>query len=93
MPPCLHLKQHAWRAEAFASHHASQCGYCTPGFVVATHAALERCRARGQAPTPELLMEGLDGNLCRCTGYRPILDACKVHSLLCVAPETPPIMH
>ena len=69
-------------AEAFASHHASQCGYCTPGFVVATHAALERCRAKGVPATPELLMQGLDGNLCRCTGYRPILDACRARLLL-----------
>ena len=75
---CVASKPGVRHAEAFASHHASQCGYCTPGFVVATHAALERCRARGQAPTPALLMQGLDGNLCRCTGYRPILDACKV---------------
>lgn len=68
-------------AEAFASHHASQCGYCTPGFVVATHAAIQRCASRGVAPTIEALQQGIDGNLCRCTGYRPILDACRVRFL------------
>ncbi|BDA47143.1 Xanthine dehydrogenase/oxidase [Coccomyxa sp. Obi] len=63
--------------EAFASHHASQCGYCTPGFVVATHAAIQRCASQGVTPTIEALQQGIDGNLCRCTGYRPILDACR----------------
>jgi len=65
-------------AEAFATHHASQCGYCTPGFVVATHAALRRCFDQGSPATIDALQQGLDGNLCRCTGYRPILDACRV---------------
>ncbi|EIE21740.1 molybdenum cofactor-binding domain-containing protein [Coccomyxa subellipsoidea C-169] len=63
--------------EAYASHHASQCGYCTPGFVVATHAAIKRCVSQGKTPTIEALQQGLDGNLCRCTGYRPNLDACR----------------
>jgi aerobic-type carbon monoxide dehydrogenase small subunit (CoxS/CutS family) len=67
-------------AEAFAAHHASQCGYCTPGFVVAAHAALRRCQQLGVPPTLERLQGGLDGNLCRCTGYRPILDACRVRA-------------
>lgn len=64
--------------EQFAEHHASQCGFCTPGFVVACHATLARCAEDGDQATPEKMMQGLDGNLCRCTGYMPILEACKV---------------
>ena len=82
MPAC----QFAWSwtrfsccAEAFAQHHASQCGYCTPGFVVACHAALAKAEAQGKQAKTEDLMQGLDGNLCRCTGYQPIIDACKVN--------------
>lgn len=55
---------------AFASHHALQCGYCTPGFLIAATEALAR--------TPisrEQLVRELSGNLCRCTGYQSILDA------------------
>lgn len=65
-------------ADQFANLSASQCGFCTPGFVVATHHALSKCQEQGVAPTAEHLQKGMDGNLCRCTGYRPILDACKV---------------
>eukprot|EP00891_Asterochloris_glomerata_P008497 jgi/Astpho2/8497/Aster-05539 len=63
--------------DRFAEFSASQCGFCTPGFVVACHAALLSCKGKGVEPTPELLQKGLDGNLCRCTGYRPITDVCK----------------
>ena len=65
-------------AEAFATHSASQCGFCTPGFVVACHSRLRQLKAAHKAPTVPELVQGLDGNLCRCTGYRPIIDACKV---------------
>ena len=65
-------------ADKIAAHHGSQCGFCTPGIVVACHAALQKCRENGRAPTPLDMRDGLDGNLCRCTGYRPILDACRV---------------
>ncbi|DBA80138.1 TPA: hypothetical protein ACH3X2_007614 [Trebouxia sp. C0005] len=63
--------------DRFAEYSASQCGFCTPGFVVATHQTLTKCQEKGQKPTEDILQKGLDGNLCRCTGYRPILDACK----------------
>ena len=65
--------------ERLAGFHASQCGFCTPGFVVAAHGVVRRAAAAGKgAPTANDFAAGLDGNLCRCTGYRPIIDACKV---------------
>ena len=68
------------RSERIAAFHGSQCGFCTPGFVVACHAAMSRAKEAGRAPTADEMQTALDGNLCRCTGYRPILDACKVWS-------------
>ena len=71
-------------ATALATHHASQCGFCTPGMAVACAAAAAAWanRARhhqcGGAPsTVDTVARALDGNLCRCTGYRPILDAAR----------------
>jgi xanthine dehydrogenase small subunit len=55
--------------------HGSQCGFCTPGFVVSLVHVYERERAAGTTPTRQQLSDDLAGNLCRCTGYRPILDA------------------
>jgi xanthine dehydrogenase small subunit len=57
--------------EAMVGHHASQCGFCTPGFVVALSAVFEE----GLTPDDDILKRALTGNLCRCTGYLPILDA------------------
>jgi aerobic carbon-monoxide dehydrogenase small subunit len=57
--------------EAFIAESALQCGYCTPGFVMMTMALL----GRNPDPTPDEVKEYLDGNICRCTGYRPIVDA------------------
>jgi [2Fe-2S] binding domain len=65
-------------AERLGAFHASQCGYCTPGFTVAMHGVLREAQERNAAPTADDFQAGLDGNLCRCTGYRPIIDACKV---------------
>ncbi len=53
--------------------HGSQCGFCTPGFVVAMTGLCEE--ANGYKPTEEDWRHGLTGNLCRCTGYTPILEA------------------
>jgi xanthine dehydrogenase/oxidase len=56
-----------------AAVHGLQCGYCTPGIVMALYSQL---RSKPDS-TPEEIEESLDGNLCRCTGYRPILDGAK----------------
>ncbi len=55
--------------------HGSQCGFCTPGFVMSLWATYQHHGARGTRPTRQQLADELSGNLCRCTGYRPILDA------------------
>lgn len=56
-------------------------GFCTPGIAVACHTALAKAQAAGKpAPTCEELHNALDGNLCRCTGYRPIIAACTVRN-------------
>ncbi|HEV8339504.1 MAG TPA: (2Fe-2S)-binding protein [bacterium] len=57
--------------EAFVESGAVQCGFCTPGLVVAVADLL----ARDPAPTEATVREALSGNLCRCTGYAKILDA------------------
>ncbi len=57
--------------DAFADHGATQCGYCTPGFVIAAKALLDE----NPHPTRREIAEALSGNLCRCTGYIAILDA------------------
>ncbi|KAL2332174.1 hypothetical protein Fmac_019755 [Flemingia macrophylla] len=61
--------------ESLARAHGSQCGFCTPGFVMSMYALL---RSSQTPPSEEQIEECLAGNLCRCTGYRPILDAFRV---------------
>ena len=61
--------------QAMVDCHGSQCGFCTPGFVMSLVATRERHAAAGTAPTRQQIADDLSGNLCRCTGYRPILDA------------------
>ncbi|KAH9614387.1 hypothetical protein KSS87_007646 [Heliosperma pusillum] len=61
--------------ELLANSHGSQCGFCTPGFVMSMYALL---RSSKNSPTEEQIEESLAGNLCRCTGYRPIMDAFRV---------------
>jgi xanthine dehydrogenase small subunit len=58
---------------AMVEHHGSQCGFCTPGFVMALFALYHQPANR--APDRSRAVEAIAGNLCRCTGYRPILDA------------------
>ncbi len=56
---------------AFAESGGTQCGFCTPGFVMSAYAFA----AGGEPPRPDLIHDAIAGNLCRCTGYRPIVDA------------------
>jgi carbon-monoxide dehydrogenase small subunit len=60
--------------EAFVAAGAVQCGFCTPGLVVATADLLER----NSAPSDDEIREALSGNLCRCTGYAKIFDAVRL---------------
>ena len=57
--------------QAFHDHHALQCGYCTPGMVIAAVSLIEE----GAATSEAAIREGLEGNLCRCTGYHNIVVA------------------
>lgn len=59
--------------QAFCDHHAVQCGYCTPGFIMLITAALEQCPDMDEAA----LRAVIASNLCRCTGYAAILAAAK----------------
>jgi aerobic-type carbon monoxide dehydrogenase small subunit (CoxS/CutS family) len=59
--------------QAFVDNFALQCGYCTPGFVMACHALLER----NPRPTEEEIRHDLSSNLCMCTGYVQIVEAVK----------------
>jgi carbon-monoxide dehydrogenase small subunit len=63
--------------QAFVEAGAVQCGFCTPGLVVATHDLLHR------VPEPSLMQirEALAGNICRCTGYAKIIDAVRLAAL------------
>jgi aerobic carbon-monoxide dehydrogenase small subunit len=62
--------------QAFLDAGAVQCGFCTPGLIVATHDLL----ARDPEPSDAAVREALAGNLCRCTGYEKILDAVRLAS-------------
>jgi len=59
--------------QAFWDSDAAECGYCTPGMIIAAAQILDR----NPKPTREEIRHGLDGNLCRCTGYRNIVEAIK----------------
>ena len=63
--------------EAMVQCHGSQCGFCTPGFVMSLFGMYQNHVCRGEPISRELAQEELSGNLCRCTGYRPILDAAR----------------
>ncbi len=71
-PDRLHPAQ-----QAMVDCHASQCGFCTPGFVMSLFGMYENQVRCGQAITRASAQSDLSGNLCRCTGYRPILDAAQ----------------
>jgi aerobic carbon-monoxide dehydrogenase small subunit len=59
--------------EGFWEEHGLQCGYCTPGMIMASKQLLER----NPHPTGEEIRHGIDGNLCRCTGYQHIVNAIR----------------
>jgi xanthine dehydrogenase small subunit len=63
--------------QAMVQCHASQCGFCTPGFVMSLFGAYQTQLGQGRTISREAAQEALSGNLCRCTGYRPILDAAQ----------------
>ena len=60
--------------QAFMQCHGLQCGFCTPGMVMATASLLREC----PAPSDEQIVHGLEGNLCRCTGYVNIVESVRV---------------
>ncbi|MGL4243709.1 MAG: (2Fe-2S)-binding protein [Beijerinckiaceae bacterium] len=64
--PDLHPLQ-----QAFMDNFAAQCGFCTPGMLMAAKALLDR----NPSPTRQEVVEGIAGNICRCTGYEPIIAA------------------
>lgn len=57
--------------EAFSEHHGLQCGYCTPGMLMSSYALLEE----NPSPSAQQIKKGIQGNLCRCTGYHNIFKA------------------
>jgi aerobic carbon-monoxide dehydrogenase small subunit len=71
-PDALHPMQ-----EAFRENHALQCGFCTPGMVMAAVDLVTRLRSSATDPTEAQIRHGLDGNFCRCTGYHNIVRAVK----------------
>ena len=71
--------------QAFREHHGLQCGYCTPGMVLAALSLLRE----DPEPTDESVREGLEGNLCRCTGYHNIVKAVLAAARMPGATEVP----
>ncbi|EDL00071.1 aldehyde oxidase 3-like 1 [Mus musculus] len=65
--------------ERIAKSHGTQCGFCTPGMVMSIYTLLRN----HPQPSEEQLMEALGGNLCRCTGYRPILESGRTFCMIC----------
>ena len=65
-------KLHAMQ-EAFWNEHGLQCGFCTPGMIIASKQILDR----NPDPTETEIRQGLEGNICRCTGYQHIVNAVK----------------
>jgi carbon-monoxide dehydrogenase small subunit len=67
--------------QAFIDEGATQCGYCTPGFIMRTKALLEE----NPKPTDDEIRQGLVGNICRCTGYKAILAAVRKAAKMMIA--------
>jgi aerobic-type carbon monoxide dehydrogenase small subunit (CoxS/CutS family) len=62
--------------QAFSDHHALQCGYCTPGMLMSATALLRK----NPSPSDDEIRKGIQGNICRCTGYVNIVEAVKAAS-------------
>ena len=60
--------------DSFCQEHALQCGYCTPGMLIAAHALL----AINRSPDEAAIRDAIGGNLCRCTGYQQIVNAVQL---------------
>ena len=60
--------------DSFCEAHGLQCGYCTPGMLISSHALLDKT----PNPSEEQIRDAIGGNLCRCTGYKQIVDAVKL---------------
>ena len=73
--------------DAFRTHHALQCGFCTPGFLMSLVPYLDSVRDRAEL-TDEEIRDALSGNLCRCTGYQHIVDAVREAHLRLRGEET-----
>jgi carbon-monoxide dehydrogenase small subunit len=71
--------------QAFLDANGYQCGYCTPGMVVLTEALLEH----NASPTRDEIVDALSGNVCRCTGYQPIIEAIERAAEAVATQETP----
>jgi carbon-monoxide dehydrogenase small subunit len=69
--------------QAFQAHHALQCGFCTPGFLMTAYALLQET----PHPSRDEVREAIAGNLCRCTGYAPIIQAIVHASGAALPPE------
>ena len=79
--------------QAMLECHGSQCGFCTPGFVMSLFALYQRTVAQGQRVDTHSAHQALSGNLCRCTGYRPIVQAaCKLQAKPAQALDEAPIV-
>jgi xanthine dehydrogenase small subunit len=79
--------------EAMVQCHGSQCGFCTPGFVMSLFGMYQNHVCKGERISRELAQQELSGNLCRCTGYRPILDAAQQMAELPVVRIDEPALH
>ena len=71
---------------AIAANNGSQCGYCTPGFVMSMYTLLQN----QPRPTEQQVEDNFDGHICRCTGYRPILEGFRQFASDYMPPENPP---
>ena len=68
----------------FAECGGSQCGFCTPGFLVVASSLLEN----NPSPNDEEIKSAIEGNLCRCTGYQQIVDSIRAASKILISEET-----